>query len=180
MRLKDVGKGDADWVRESVLTKEDLIVLVQDKYRALKFALAAGLCEWRTACPNPMCLCENGLRLVERSGSDNLWWRCRIRSCRTYVSTFDRSIFPGCASSWKNVLIAVWETSYDARVTSIHIARVCCVQYFLCWCCFLGILGVSMGCAFCISYTRGVSGVQIGRQDTGLGQGGVIKSCLFG
>lgn len=122
--MADISRGSEEWLRSKLKSKRDLIVLLNDKHEALKAAVALGFCECRKKCALPMC--DGLISLEERAPTRNLWWRCRRRSCRRYFSTLDGTVFERFRTKrgWGDILIVMWETSYDARVTSASIARV--------------------------------------------------------
>ena len=130
MSLKGLRDVTVDWAIEEINSKFDIINLVRDKYSALKLALALGLCKWRDVCGYNGCMGRVVLEeRVNRRGelNENLWWRCCVTGCRHYSDTFTGSLFPGFRTSWQNLIIVIWETCYDNRITSEHVARVCCV-----------------------------------------------------
>lgn len=128
MILKDLKTVETTWMQENLRTKDDLILLLKEKYDAYKVALALGLCLWRG---EDQCkVCRGKLNVEERGNSCNVWWRCV--DCRTYVSTMDGTLFQEMPkTSWKHIITVLWETSYDACTTSAHIARVWCLQSYI-------------------------------------------------
>jgi hypothetical protein len=136
MKMKELHDVSEEWAMEVINSKVDIIKLVEDEYGALKLALALGLCQWRYVCGRGDCF--GRVSLVHRRGYRNLWWKCCRHSCGAWTSTFDGSLFGGIRTSWKDLIIVLWEISYDARITSAHIAMVC------------NVVVVFSGCLVCI------------------------------
>lgn len=131
MKVKGMCDVSVEWAIKRINCKVDIIGLVEDKYSALKLALALGLCEWRYVCGREGCL--GAVSLVERKGlsgksSGNLWWRCCRPGCRLFTSTLRGTLFEGYRASWRDLIITIWETCYDARTTSQHVAMVSCLR----------------------------------------------------